>query len=93
MRVFPRARIAYANEQRVRVRGALGGDAACRGARRRRGAVLVRTIKPLSARVVKLKVANLLDPRCLIKGSREFDLLKSRVMLAVCDQQADPKWE
>jgi hypothetical protein len=33
----------------------------------------------------------LLDPRCFIKGSREFDLLKSKVQAAISDEQADPE--
>ena len=34
---------------------------------------------------------NILDPRCFIKGSRQFDLLKSRILAAISDPQVDPE--
>lgn len=76
-------------QRNQRLRASLGGDSlSWRSQASRRG---VGEDDYGTGKSFGVRGRNLLDPRCLIKGSREFDLLKSRVMRAVCDEQADPE--
>jgi hypothetical protein len=76
----------YIEERNAAIRGGLGGDAlSWRSQATRRG-----TGEDAYASGKSLR-RDILDPRCLVKGSREYDMLKSRVCAAIFDEQADPE--
>jgi hypothetical protein len=75
----------YIEERNAAIRSGLGGDAlSWRSQASHRGTGEDRYGRDKSMR-------RILDPRCLVKGSAQFDLLKSRVCAAISDEQADPQ--
>ena len=73
------------SERNASIRGALGGDSlSWRSQAWRRGTGEDGYGSGKSLRRV-------LDPSALIKGSAQFDLLKSKVQNAISDEQADPQ--
>ena len=75
----------YIEERNAAIRGGLGGDAlSWRSQASHRGTGEDRYGSGKSMR-------RILDPRCFVKGSREFDLLKSRVQDVIGEGLCDPE--
>ena len=85
---FPEGRTAV-RQRYQRLRGTLGGDSMSwrsQASRRGAGEDSYGAGKSLGMR------RDILDPRCLVKGSRQYDLLKSRVRMRFSMSKPIPSW-
>jgi hypothetical protein len=72
-------------ERNGQIRAALGGDAMSWRAQAKRDGV--GDDRYASGKSMRRD----LDPRCFVKGSRQYDMLKSRVQDAISDERIDPE--